>query len=477
MDPSFYMSYNPMWETDSYKLTHWQQYPEGTNNVYSYFESRPGADYDFTLFFGLQMIIFDDLLTTIVPSEVTKMKELVDIHVGPGLFNYDGWMHIATDHKGYLPLEIRAVPEGMCVPTGNVLMTVVNTCPQCYWLTNYVESLLTHVWYPSTVATVSKDLKNFFLEILDSTDEVELGTVNFMLHDFGYRGVSSTESAERGGLAHLVNFMGTDTVPALRAGMGYYAADPTALAFSVPATEHSVMTALGPDGEFDQVQRVLDAYPTGIVSVVADSYDIYAFVDKICEMKGQIMARDGRFVIRPDSITPEHDTPATLMLEIMERLWEYYNGGFDSRGRGILDPHIRVLWGDGISPEGIKTILQMMDAHDFSPLNFVFGMGGGLLQKVNRDTQQFAFKSSAQNRDGTWYDVFKEPLDKSKSSKRGRLKLIRDDSGFRTVGIDEEGDDVLELVYKDGQLLIETDFAKVRANSNMFNKALQAGTS
>lgn len=294
-------------KTDSYKLIHWMMYPEKTEYVYSYFESRKGAEFPYTVFFGLQYLIKRYLLGSVVKqSDVEVMAKLAKAHFGTDkYFNRAGWEYIINKHGGKLPIRIKAVPEGMPVPVSNVLMTVENTDPNCAWLTNALESLLTHVWYPSTVATLSRVCKDMFKDYLNKTSDNPNG-VQFMLHDFGYRGVSSDESADIGGLAHLINFMGTDTIPAMLAAVEWYNANPSlqGLAYSVPATEHSVMTALGPTGEEKMVGKLLDIFPTGIFSGVGDSYDIYNFVDNIVGRvyKDRILARDGVFVVRPDSV-------------------------------------------------------------------------------------------------------------------------------------------------------------------------------
>lgn len=450
--------------TDSYKLGHYQQYPKDTEAVYSYFESRPGAKFDYTVFFGLQSILRRYLEGQVVTQQgITEAATLAGIHFGNNfIFNYEGWQHILDDHGGCLPLRIKAVPEGTCVPTGNVLMTVENTCPKCYWLTNAVESLLTHVWYPSTVATLSRTTKEAMWHYVS---EEARGGLDFMLHDFGYRGASSHETAALGGAAHLVNFLGTDTLPGMQLAINEYGADRNTLAFSVPATEHSVMTSLGEEGEFQIVEQLLDRYPEGIVSCVADSYDIYRFVNIIGKNYAErILARDGKFVVRPDSITKTHETPEELMVWIVDTLYEWFGGTENSEGLKVLDPHIGVLWGDGIDPEGIEKILAALWAAGYAGENAVFGMGGGLLQKVNRDTQRFAFKSSAQKRSGEWHDVFKNPLDSSKASKKGRLSLWQNiyTGEYETIPYDPARDNSLVTVFENGYLLNEQTFDKIR---------------
>lgn len=454
--------------TDSYKLGHWKQYPKGTEGVYSYLEARDGAEYPETVFFGLQSILKDLEGEALKGGDISEAANLASYHFGTDeLFNEKGWAHILFKHGGRLPVRIKAVPEGTVVSTGNVLMTVENTDPECYWLTNALESVLMHVWYPTTVASRSRAVKKMLAQKL-LTAGSELGGLGFMLHDFGYRGAATHESAALGGAGHLVNFVGTDTLPAMQLAIRDYDAKLKSLAFSVPATEHSVMTSLGRGGELRLVGDLIDAHAGGILSVVADSYDIYRFVDAVCgEFKERILARDGVFVVRPDSVTLQDPNPAGLTLTILEKLWASYGGTVTERGFRVLDPHVRVLWGDGIDPYGIEKIVNRAMLAKFSPENLVFGMGGGLLQKVNRDTQRFAFKASAQKRDGEWIDVQKQPLDTTKTSKAGRLALIQSENGlFTTVPEatcrDYGHKDNLVTVFENGEIIAPTTFDEVR---------------
>ena len=236
---------NLLLKTDSYKFSHHVQYPENTEKVYSYFESRIGARFSETVFFGLQGYIKKYLQGVVVTKDKLEgAKKFADAHVGPGIFNYEGWKHILEKHDGKLPIRIKAVAEGTPVAVSNVLMTIENTDPKCFWLTNYLETLLVQVWYPSTVATLSRDnKKNINKYLVETGDPAGL---MFKCHDFGYRGVSSDESAQMGGAAHLVNFMGTDTVAGIVYAQAYYTAD--MIGFSIPASEHSTITSWGREG-------------------------------------------------------------------------------------------------------------------------------------------------------------------------------------------------------------------------------------
>ena len=463
------MNKNICLTTDSYKLNHWNQYPVGTEKVYSYFECRKGALYAETPFFGLQYIIKNHLEGVVVTREkIENAAKLCKAHFGSEkYFNREGWEHILNSWGGKLPVVIKAVEEGTVVPINNVLMTIENTGgAETAWLTNFLETILSQVWYPITVAALSRNVKTTIKEYLDATSDG--GLLNFGLHDFGFRGASSWETAGIGGAAHLINFLGTDTVVAMEVAMNYYNANLENLAFSVAATEHSVMTALGKNGEEQVVENLLNEYPTGILSVVADSYDIYNFVSNIVgtKFKDRILARDGVFVVRPDSITPTHPAPEDEMVWIMENLWANIGGTINSKGYKVINPKVRVLWGDGIDLYGIRMILHAIAKAGFASENMAcFSMGGGLLQKVNRDTQRCAFKCSAQYRDGQWYDIQKNPKDASKASKKGKLKLTKINGKFETVGENDPGEDYLKVVFTNGVLVKEIDFDTVRKNA------------
>ncbi len=377
------------------------------------------------------------------------------------MFNKKGWQYILDELDGKLPLSIKAVPEGTMVDVDNVLFTVENTDPKCYWLTNYVESILTHVWYGSTVATLSKTIKNLLEFYLKTTSDDPNKSINFMLHDFGYRGATSVESAEAGGAAHLLNFMGTDTVPSIEFLMDYYNSD--VCGFSVPATEHSIMTSMGEEGEFDVVENLFNEYQTGILSLVIDSYNYKDFIDILgTKFKEIILKRDGITVFRPDS-----GDPVPTSLEVMELLSEYFGYTINNKGYKVLNPKVKMLWGDGITIDGISDICKALERNKWSLENIVFGMGGALHQKVNRDTQRFAFKSSYQVCDGKGKNIYKDPLDQSKTSKKGRLALIREKNGvYETI---QELDnvvqnDLLKEVFKNGKLLIDYTLNEVKEN-------------
>jgi len=455
--------FNIVTGTDSYKFGHWNQYPIGTTNVYSYWEARTGATYSYTVFVGLQYLLKEYLVGNVVTREkIETAASLAAKHFSNDkIFNRAMWEHILNEHGGRLPVRIKAVPEGSVIPVSNVMMTVENTDPLCFPLTNHLETLLSQVWYPCTVATLSRKVKEMIKKFLEQTAESEAG-LPFMLHDFGYRGVSSVESAGIGGMANLVNFMGTDTVRAIEFAMQYYHAD--VCAYSVPATEHSVMTALGPDGEAKVFEQLIDNYPKGILSVVSDSYDIFRACSDIIgtKLKDKILARDGVFVVRPDS-----GDPVSTVLRILDILGEKMGKTVNSKGFKVLNPKVRVLWGDGLEYDKIYDIFHAMKNAEWSAENVATcGMGGGLLQKVNRDTNRFAFKCSAQKQNGVWHDIYKDPTDKSKASKKGKLALYKTGETYHTVTASEFNDqDVMMTVFEDGELKKDWTFDEVRKNA------------
>ena len=453
--------------TDSYKITHHDMYPEGTETVYSYFEARNGAQFPYTVFFGLQYLIKEYLEGEVVTTEmIDRAEKFAAIHFGnANLFKRERWDYIVREHGGRLPVCISAVAEGTVVPNSNVLMTIENTDPKCWWLTNHLETLLCHVWSSSTVATLSFYTKEMIKKYLEKTCDqgANFPGLGFMLHDFGMRGVSSMESAGIEGAGHLVNFMGTDTVIAMEYAAEFYNASLEGLAYSVPATEHSIMTSLGKEGEEEVIENLLNKYPEGILSVVSDSFNIYNCVENIYgkKFKDKILARNGKFVVRPDS-----GDPVSVVLELLRMLYDSFGGTVNKKGYKVLNPKIGLLWGDGLDYMKIEEILVAMEVRGWSAENIVFGMGGGLLQKINRDTQRFAFKSSAQMRNGVWYDVYKEPTDTSKKSKRGRLKLFKwGHLNYETTNYAGNGRDMLDKVFENGKITKEISFDEVRKNS------------
>lgn len=463
------ISNNFLLNTDSYKASHFLQYPDNTEKVFSYIEAR-GGEYDKLVFFGLQAFIKEYLEGPVVTEAmVNEADEFWKAHGEP--FNREGWEYIVSKHGGCLPIRINAPKEGTVIPVKNILVSVENTDRKCSWLTSYVETpLIRAIWYPTTVATVSwrikQIIKNYLLTTADSTDGLA-----FKLHDFGARGVSSLESAALGGMAHLVNFMGSDTVSGVLAANRYYGVKGGMAAFSIPASEHSTMTIRGRDGEIEQMSRMVAKFakPGALFACVSDSYDIMA----ACKtwgttFKERLINSGATLVVRPDS-----GDPVKVSVDVLHELDKWFGSTINTKGFKVLN-NVRMIYGDGINEVTIRGILLNAKMAGFSADNIAFGMGGALLQHMNRDTMKWAMKASAACINGEWVDVYKDPVtDTGKVSKRGRMSLYRslltgEYSTIRTdsVKIDSEWVNMMEPVFIDGRLLREQSFDLVRDLSN-----------
>jgi len=453
-------SRNLVLETDSYKFTHWKQYPPGTEFVYSYLESRGGM-FGQVVFFGLQYYLQRYLSGVVVTEEdVSEARRFVDQHLGPGMFNYEGWMQIVRRHGGKLPVMIKAVPEGSVVDVSNGLMTIENTDPACYWLPNYLETLLLKVWYPITVGTLSRAIRRVILSALERSGDPSL--IDFKLHDFGYRGVSSEETAGIGAAAHLINFKGTDTVAGIRILQQYYGSQAME-GFSVPAAEHSTITSWGRENEAQAYRNMLTQFPSGIVAVVSDSYNVYNAAEKLWGelLRDQVLAREGTLVVRPDS-----GNPRETVLKVLHILGEKFGYEMNAKGYRVLNPKVRVIQGDGVNFWTIQDMLMAINRAGWSADNISFGMGGALLQQLNRDTQKFAFKTSNVTVNGKDREVFKDPVEgHEKVSKRGRLALHFSNGAWSTHRLEQgemDSEDRLEPVFRDGEVLKTQTVEQIR---------------
>lgn len=447
--------------TDSYKVSHWKQYPAGTTRVFSFLEARGGL-YPEVTFFGLAYIVKKYLSGVVVTQEkIDEAAAFFKAHFGSeALFNREGWEYIARWHGGRLPVVIRAIPEGTTVPVGNVLMTIENTDPNVPWLVNYLETLLVQVWYPTTVCTQSRSMKRILGASMLATG-ADMSGLPFKLHDFGYRGSTSVESAGIGGCAHLVNFMGTDTMAALQVAYEYY--DEPMAGFSIPAAEHSTITSWGRDREADAYANMLEQYPTGLVAVVSDSYDIYNAVANLWGgvLKDRVMLREGVVIIRPDS-----GNPPDVIAILLGMLAEKFGYSLTAKGFKVLNPKVRLIQGDGIDRDMLAAVLARMMSERWSIDNIAFGSGGGLLQKVNRDTCRFVMKCSAIEVKGVWLDVMKSPIgDVGKRSKPGRLILCDDGTGDYTTAVEGAGRNLLDIVFENGETYNMPNLATIRGRA------------
>jgi nicotinamide phosphoribosyltransferase len=451
---------------DAYKTSQFCQYPPDAEVVYSYFESRQ-VETPIT-FFGLQPIIREYLTTPITRDDVDAAEELILSCNVP--FNRKGWDHVLNRYGGYMPVTIRAVPEGTVVDGRNALFTIHNDeeDSRTAWCTSYLETMLVRVWYPCTVATISRLAMETIASHWRRTTnypEYELAVATrYSLVDFGARGTSSHGSAGIGGAAHLVNFRSTDTLEGVYFAKTHYGSRGV-IGGSIPAMEHSTVTSWGRDGELDAYDNMMERYAAnGLFAVVVDSYDWRNAVDQIwgVVLQAKLRGTGATVVIRPDS-----GDPTRVPIEVVEMLGERFGYTINSRGYRVLDPCVSVIQGDGINLTSIDAILGNLSAAGFSAENLSFGMGSGLLQDVRRDMFGFAMKCSAVRRSGVWYDVYKEPTDApEKVSKRGRLALRLVNGRYVTTNRDgAAANDQLVQVYHNGDLQRVYDLDEVRYNT------------
>ena len=364
------------------------------------------------------------------------------------------------------------------------MITIENTDPEFYWLTNWAETMLLQVWYPITVATLSRAIKQVIGKALVRTGDPVL--LPFKLHDFGFRGVSSKESAAIGGAAHLLNFFGTDTLAAIQLLNQFYSADlmcdkPLDCAgYSIPASEHSTITSWGEEHELDAYANILENCPEGLVACVSDSYDIYNAVRNLWggALREKILHRNGTLIIRPDS-----GDAVTVLEELFKIVSEVFGYEVNSKGWKTTVPCVRFIQGDGVNFYTIQNITAQLTRRGWSQDIWSYGMGGALLQQVNRDTLKFALKCSAIDRNGKWQNVYKNPkTDPSKASKGGRFNLIQNGKEFATVEVLEGeslpqspafGSNALETVLEDGVVLRDQTLAEVRAIATSYDTYAQ----
>lgn len=451
---------------DSYKYSQYKQYRPGTESIFSYIEFRGSERFDSTLNVGFSVFLQEVMAKPVTKEQVDYAEELITSHGEP--FNREGWDYILEKYNGYLPLRIKAAPEGLVIPLHNALVTVENTDPECYWLTSFMETvILPAIWYPATVGTISYNIRKTCMAYLNATSDTPEEDIGFMLNDFGYRGVSSIQSAGIGGLAHLSVFKGTDNIAAIMYARQYY--NEKMAGFSIPAMEHSTVTSWEVNGEKDSFDNMINQYAKtpGIFACVIDSYDTYAAVKDIWLAGGllaKVKASGARVVLRPDS-----GDPRTVPVEIIEMLIEGLGDEVtvNSKGFKVLPPYVRVIQGDGVNEYSINDILHKLKLRGISASNIVFGMGGKLLQAdIDRDTLQAAMKCSSTTVDGREIDVFKQPkTDSKKNSKRGRITLVRENGKYNTIRIEDKTDaqeEVLQVVYCNGELFNIPNLTEVR---------------
>lgn len=475
------MRLNPLTLIDGYKLDHRRQYPPNTTKVYSNWTPRGSRVTGAIgiIFFGLRYFIqyvleelWKDFFLSGRDWAVADYKSKVDNYLGPNTITYE---HLESLHDlGYLPLRICAFPEGSFVPLRVPCLTIENTHPEHAWLVNYLETVMSNfLWKPCTSATTAWE----FRKVLEDYAEMTGGSKEFIDwqgHDFSFRGMSGIHDACVSGAGHLLSFTGTDTLPAIEFLETYYpGAGPRGIiGGSVAATEHSVMCAGGEECEKETFEHILNLYPTGVVSVVSDTWNLWRVLDDILPaLYNKIMARDGKLVVRPDSGDPVKiicgDPDAVKgTLEyygVIEILWHHFGGTTNAKGYRTLDPHIGAIYGDSINLDRMKAILNGLAKKGYASDNIVFGIGSYTYEYVTRDTYGFAMKATYCEVDGEPRSLFKSPVTDSgeKHSARGRLAVLTDDEGSPVLVCDatpeQEEASLLQCVWENGEWAFQPD--------------------
>lgn len=487
------LRFNLILATDAYKFSHPFAYAKYITGMYAYQEARTKGR-DIMVPVGMQMLLYKTLANPITREDIEEAAEFCAAN--GTLFYREGWERILSEHKGFIPVRIRTVPEGTPVPSGNVILTVESTDWQCAWVVSYIETfLLRGIWYPTTIATNDRSLKIELKKLFEQSG-ANMDMLIWMMNDFGARGVSAAEVAEIGGMAHLVSFWGSDTIEGIRAANLYYRC--AMASYGVPATEHSIECSFGLDEE-GEVEYLLHAIknlakPGGIVSIVIDGKDMYRATRRLCQPDFVKVIREcgAKVVLRPDS----GDMMVTVPW-ILEELAKAFGTKTNSKGFRYFDGPVGVIQGDGIDPQTARMLIsKIVVIGNWQADVIVLGSGGGLLQKVNRDTYKFAQKSSAirvdetieggkeriaralpnevvRAKDGVWLAIAKDPVtDQGKVSKSGRVSLAKNtvtgefrsyDLDRDTLGVDEV--DALVLVYENGVLYNEITLDEMRANA------------
>jgi len=492
-------------DADAYKLDHRRQYPEGITRVFSNWTNRSTRipDVNRVVHFGLQALLQDALVESFAPffaadeDEVARLyEEAVESIVGP---NEVGSDHIRALHRiGFLPLRFSAVPEGTIVPIGVPSFIIENTRPEQFWLVNYVETLISsEYWQAATTATIANTFRGILEEGAERTGG-DQAAVDFQLHDFSFRGMAGRAAAAKSGAAHLLSFKGSDSLGALDFVRRYYPGKNGQVLASIPATEHSVMCAGTPDGgdETAQFEHLLDLYPSGMFSVVSDTYDLWAVLTGVLpSLRDRILGRDGRVVIRPDSgdpvdilagttqgFLPAHERARLSPSErgVIELLWDTFGGTINDAGFRVLDPHVGAIYGDSITMDRARQIIARLEAKGYASTNVVFGVGSYTYQYQTRDTFGSAIKATWVERNGAGIPIRKDPITDNggKRSAFGRLAVLADERGelvlHQDVDAETEARSLLQPVWEDGDFIQRQTFAEVREVLAAETKRVQA---
>jgi nicotinamide phosphoribosyltransferase len=492
---------NPLFLTDGYKTGHHQQYPKGTTLVYSNFTPRSNKyapkGCEQVVSFGQQMVMkqiheaFQNEFFSKPKDEVCgEMKRELSMYLGT---DYDVSHFEALHDLGYLPINAKALPEGTLVPIKVPVLTIYNTHPDFYWVTNYLETIISNLlWKPMTSATIAHQYRKVLTSWMEKTDAERDWFIDWQGHDFSMRGMDSVEAVISSGLGHLTSFMGSDSLPTIYGARKFYG-ETEAVCGSVNATEHSVMCAGSKDDEVGTFRRLLETYPTGILSVVSDTWDLWKVcTEHVVTLKEEILARDGKLVIRPDSGDPvdiicgkqiyipqeyeseeeeietKKELKSPICKGVIELLWDVFGGTINEQGYKVLDSHIGAIYGDSITIERANEICSRLEAKGFASTNIVLGVGSFTYQFNTRDTFGFAMKATYVEVDGEAREIFKDPItdDGTKKSATGLLHVTRHNENnymlVDKVSWEVEANGELQTIYKDGQFQNETTLTEIR---------------
>ncbi len=487
---------NPLLLTDGYKTSHNKQYPKGTTLVYSNFTPRSNKyapkGCNEVVVFGTQMVMMQlhemfqkDFFNKPKDEVCGEMREELTMYLGTP---YDVSHFEALHDLGHLPIAVKALPEGTKAPIKVPVLTIYNTHPDFYWVTNYLETILSNLlWKPMTSATIAHQYRKVLTKWMEKTDKERDWFIDWQGHDFSMRGMDSVEAVISSGLGHLTSFTGTDSLPTIYGARKYYGAEGF-FCGSVPATEHSVMCAGGKEDEVETFRRLLETYPTGILSVVSDTWDLWKVcTEHVVTLKEEILARDGKLVIRPDSgdpvdilcgsVNPAYRTGIAGKNRtnwspeekgVIELLWDAFGGTVNDQGYKVLDPHIGAIYGDSITIDRADEICRLLEAKGFASTNVVLGIGSFTYQYNTRDTFGFAMKATYVEVNGEGREIFKDPItdDGTKKSATGLLCVTKhNENGYMLVdrvSWEAEGNGELQLIYKDGEFHNTTDLTTIR---------------
>ncbi len=452
---------NPLLNTDSYKLSHHLQYPPDTVGLSTYLEARGQAMWPDVVFFGLQAFVKQLIERPVTRHDVMEAEEIATLHGMP--FNREGWMRIVTVFGGHLPVRIEALPEGLTLRRGVPMVQVTSTDPETPWTATWLDTaLLRAVWYPSSVASNARKIRDRLLPFYEKTTDPDRVAIETRLHDFGARAATSRDQSALGGLAHLLFFDRTDTLAALLLARNAYGA--AMAGHSFPASEHSTMTAWGQHREPEAFRMMLDRFARyRTVSIVADSYDLSNAVSETFGkvLKDEVTGSGATVIIRPDSGDPV-DTP----VQVVSQLAYAFGTRLNSRGYKVIEHNVRVMQGDGVTAQDMEMILGRMEATGFSADNISFGIGSNLMQKVNRDTYGFTMKANARKTDGgKWIDMSRRPANiRDKPSRAGRVAVVEEFGELAACRIEDAGrrQNHLQPVYENGKLLMARPFDEIR---------------